>query len=78
MSARIFCRLILLPLVVAQVLAFYVAHNKPLGVSLGVVALGLAGLFYARGPQVDEDREPCPPNCRKCAESESVDTGEDL
>ncbi|WP_432182775.1 hypothetical protein [Streptomyces sp. NBC_00063] len=78
MSARIFCRLILLPLLIAEALAFFVADNKSLGLALAVVFLGLAGLFYARGPQVDEDRAPCPPNCRKCAESQSVDTGEEL
>lgn len=73
MSARLFCRLILLPLLIAEVLAFFVAHNKPLGWALSVALLGMAGLFCARGPQADEDREPCPPNCRKCAEDNEID-----
>jgi hypothetical protein len=61
---------LVLPLLAAEVWAQFVAHDRQLVTLFALLGLGVLAVRWALGPQVATD---CPPNCQKCAESESLE-----
>lgn len=59
---------LLLPLVGAEVWAQFVAHDQQMTILFAVLALGVLAVRWVLGPQTE-----CPPNCQKCADSESLE-----
>jgi hypothetical protein len=59
---------LVLPLLVAETWAQFVAHDQAWTTVFAVLALGVLAVRYLLGPQTDSEAD-CPPDCRKCAES---------
>lgn len=71
MSRRLMYALVL-PLLVAEVWAQLVAHDQQLAALAAVLTLGVVAVRYVLGPQTPAEAD-CPPDCQKCAESESLE-----
>lgn len=74
MSRRLMYALVL-PLLAVEVWAQLIAHDEQLAALAAVLVLGVLAVRYVLGPQTAAEAD-CPPDCRKCRESESW--GEDL
>lgn len=61
---------LVLPLLVAECWAQFVAHDQQWTTVFAVLALGVLAVRRILGPTETD----CPPDCPKCAESESLDT----
>lgn len=56
------------PLIAAESWAQFIAHDRRLAAVFAVLALGAIAVYRLLAP-----KEECPADCRKCAESASVD-----
>ncbi|MFJ7341439.1 hypothetical protein ACIQU3_14240 [Streptomyces sp. NPDC101110] len=70
--SRALMYVLVLPLLAAEVWAQFVANDQRLVALFAVLALGVLAVRWITGPEADA----CPPNCRKCAESESLAEGD--
>lgn len=61
---------LVLPLLAAEIWAQLIAHDQQLTALFAVLTLGVVAVRYVLGPQTAAEAD-CPPDCPKCAESES-------
>ncbi|MFG2480987.1 hypothetical protein [Streptomyces fagopyri] len=65
-----------LPLLGVECIAQFLMHDQELTNVAALLTAGLIAIRWALGPRTASERA-CPPNCPKCAESESTG-GEEL
>jgi hypothetical protein len=61
-----------LPLLAAEIYAQFVARDQRWATACCLLLLAVVAVRWAVGPQTEAEAE-CPPNCVKCAESESLE-----
>lgn len=71
--SRVLMYVLVLPLFAAEIWAQFVAHDQRWTTVFAVLALGVLAVRYLLGPQESDESEPCPPDCLKCRESESLE-----
>lgn len=71
--SRVLMYVLVLPLLAAESWAQFITHDQRWVLVFAILGIGVVTVRRLLGPQQAAESEPCPPNCVKCRESESLE-----